>query len=129
MVMTEQTIYSAGECNIDIVGIRLRKRIGMITGIVGLIVLGVMFYFRIEPMYRFIATAGFAAGAALNFIQANERFCVANSLQGTMEIGKFRKKIERTPEELRKDRTKTMSVIVKTAITALAAGSFGLLPV
>jgi hypothetical protein len=127
--MDNSSMYEAGVCNIDIAGIRLRKKLGTITAIIGLIVLGIMFYFHIDPVFRFMSTAGFGAGAALNFIQANEHFCVANSLQGTMEEGMKRTKISRTEGELQKDRKKMFSIVVKTAVTALAAGSFGLLPV
>lgn len=122
-------MYEAGICNIDIAGVRLRKKLGTFTAIIGLIVLSVMFYFHIDPVFRFMSTAGFAAGAALNFIQANEHFCVANSLQGTMEEGMKRTKIGRTEDQLQKDRKKMYQIIIKTAVTALAAGSFGLLPI
>lgn len=127
--MDNSSMYEAGVCNIDIAGIRLRKKLGTITAIIGLIVLAIMFYFHIDPVFRFMSTAGFAAGAALNFIQANERFCVANSLQGTTEKGMKRTKVGRTEDQLQKDRKKMYSIIIKTAVTALAAGSFGLLPV
>lgn len=127
--MNKDSMYDAGVCNIDIAGIRLRKKLGTITAIIGLIVLAIMFYFHIDPVFRFMSTAGFAAGAALNFIQANEHFCVANSLQGTIEEGTKRTKVDRTENQLQKDRKKMYSIIIKTAVTALAAGSFGLLPV
>lgn len=127
--MDNGNMYEAGVCNIDIAGIRLRKKLGTFTAIIGLIVLAVMFYFHIDPVFRFISTAGFAAGAALNFIQANEHFCVANSLQGTMEEGSKRTKVGRTEDQLQKDRKKMYEIIIKTAVTALAAGSFGLLPI
>lgn len=127
--MNENTRYEAGVCNIDIQGVRLRKKLGILTAVIGLLFLAVMFYFRIDPMIRFMITAGFGAGAALNFIQANEHFCVANSLQGTMEEGMKRTRVGRTEGELQKDRKKMYQIIIKTAVTALAAGSFGLLPV
>ncbi len=127
--MDKGSMYDAGVCNIDIAGIRLRKKLGAITAIIGLIVLAIMFYFHIDPVFRFMSTAGFGAGAALNFIQANEHFCVANSLQGTIEEGTKRTKVDRTENQLQKDRKKMYSIIIKTAVTALAAGSFGLLPI
>jgi hypothetical protein len=127
--VNENTKYEAGVCNIDIQGVRLRKKLGTLVAVIGLFLLATMFYFRVDPMIRFMITAGFGAGAALNFIQANEHFCVANSLQGTMEAGNKRTKIGRTVGELQKDKKKMYSIIIKTAVTALAAGSFGLLPV
>ncbi|HEY6170973.1 MAG TPA: hypothetical protein VIX80_01825 [Candidatus Kapabacteria bacterium] len=127
--MDSNSSYEAGSCNIDIQGVRIRKKLGTLTAVIGLLILAIMFYFRVDPMIRFMITAGFGAGAALNFIQANEHFCVANSLQGTMEEGMKRTKIGRTEIELQKDRKKMYSIIIKTAVTALAAGSFGLLPV
>lgn len=127
--MDEHTKYEPGVCNIDAQGARLRKKLGTLTAVIGLLLLTMMFYFRVDPMIRFMITAGFAAGAALNFIQANEHFCVANSLQGTMEEGMKRTKVGRTEDQLQKDRKKMYQVIIKTAVTALAAGSFGLLPV
>lgn len=127
--MDNSSMYEAGVCNIDSAGIRLRKKLGTFTAIIGFIVLVIMFYFHIDPLFRFISTAGFAAGAALNFIQANEHFCVANSLKGTTEEGMKRTKVGRTEDQLQKDRKKMYSIIIKTAVTALAAGSFGLLPI
>jgi hypothetical protein len=121
--------YIAGVCNIDIIGIRYRKRIAFITAVTGIVVLGVMFYFRIDPLMRFIAAAGFAAGAALNILQAAERFCIANALAGTSEENLRRKKLSRTDDESRRDRRKVVTIVVKTVITALAAGTFALLPV
>jgi hypothetical protein len=127
--VNENTRYEAGVCNIDIQGVRLRKKLGTLSAVLGLLLLAAMFYFRVDPMIRFMITAGFGAGAALNFIQANEHFCVANSLSGTMEEGAKRVKVGRSEDQLQKDRKKMYSIIIKTAITALAAGSFGLLPV
>jgi hypothetical protein len=127
--MDNGSMYKAGVCNIDIEGIRLRKKLGTLTAIIGLIVVVVMFYLDIDPVFRFMITAGFGAGSALNIIQANEHFCVANSFQGMMEEGMKRTKVGRTEDQLQKDRKKMYSIIIKTAVTALAAGSFGLLPI
>jgi hypothetical protein len=127
--MDSNSSYEAGVCNIDIQGIRIRKKLGMLSAVTGLLMLAAMFYFQVDPTIRFMITAGFGAGAALNFIQANEHFCVANSLNGTTEEGMKRTKVGRTENQLQKDRKKMYSIVVKTAITALAAGSFGLLPV
>jgi hypothetical protein len=120
--------YQAGVCNIDAKGIKYRRHIGWLTGFIGLAVLAVLFYYRIDPVIRFITTAGFAAGAALNFIQANEHFCVTNAFFGTYETGFRWTNTNRSDEEAAKDRKKMLGIILKTLVTALAAGSFGLLP-
>jgi len=127
--MDSNSSYEAGVCNIDIQGIRIRKKLGSITAAIGLITLAALFYLNVDPIIRFMITAGFVAGVALNFIQANEPFCVVNSIQGTMEEGMKRTKVGRTEDQLQKDRKKMYQVLIKTAVTALAAGSFGLLPI
>lgn len=119
----------SGECNIDIQGVQLRKRLGICTAIVGLLVLGAMYSYDIAPLMRFLVTAGFGAGTMLNFLQAHERFCVANALHGSVEEAGVRKRIKRTSEELRRDRVKILSMLLKTVVTALAAGTFALLPI
>ena len=126
--MIEQVTYEAGVCNVDLVGTRLRKRIGYVCLGVGVVAAVLLFVFHVEPIFRFIAIAGFAAGASLNLLQAQEHFCIANAMQGTFEIDMKRTKIGRNPVQEKLDKKKMQTIIAKTALIAIVAGTFGLLP-
>ena len=126
--MIDQTNYTAGVCNIDSEGIRIRRRNGFISIGLGIIVIPLLFTFHIEPLFRFIIIGGFAADAALNLLQAKEHFCVVNAMQGVYEVGMKRTKIGRSEAQATSDRKKMFRIYGMTIAIAIAAGSFGLLP-
>lgn len=126
--MIDETNYEAGVSNIDADGIRVRRRLAIICTVIGVVLIPLVFLLHIEPIIRFIIIGGCAGAAALNFLQAQEHFCVANAIQGTFEVGLKRTKIGRSESQERSDRKKMLQVYGKTIAIAIAAGSFGLLP-
>lgn len=120
--------YKAGVCNIDAEGIRIRRRNGFICAGIGVVIIPVLFLLHIEPVLRFIIIGGCAGAAAVNFLQAREHFCVVNAMVGFYEVGLKRTKIGRSESQIKTDRKKMLQIYGKVIAIAIAAGSFGLLP-
>ncbi|MEP7234030.1 MAG: hypothetical protein ABI778_01920 [Ignavibacteriota bacterium] len=119
--------YQPGVCNIDSTGIRWRRRLGYICLMTGIASLGLMYWFGLGMIFRFVIGFGFGYMSSLNFIQAREHFCVMNSSKRTFEIGLHRMKIADDIYEAA-GRKKMMSVIARSLGFALAGGCLGLLP-
>ena len=126
--MIDQTNYTAGVCNIDAEGVRVRRRLGFICIGVGILIIPPLFIFHVESLFRFLVIGGCAASAALNFLQAKEHFCVANAMRGEYEVGMKRTKIGRSEAQTTSDKKKMLRIYGMTLAIAIAAGSFGLLP-
>jgi len=124
---SEDFHYLPGECNIDSVGVRWRRRLGYICLIAGLASLGAMYYVHFGMIFRFMIGAGFGYMTSLNFIEAKEHFCVMNASKRTYEVSLYRTKIvDDLYKEL--DLKKMRNVLVRSMIFAIAGGCLGLLP-
>ena len=125
--MPEST-YTPGVCNIDRVGVRRRELEGKISLFVGVIVLSIMYYFRVAPLYRYLAAFGFAIGTFTGFVQAKNKFCVVNGGLGFYEAGGKRLPINDL-EAKKKDKLRTIKELSKITVYSLLAGLLGLLPI
>jgi len=125
--MTQQFTYQPGVCNIDNTGAQARKKLAYIGLVLGMIVLGLLYYFHIHLIYRVIVGAGTGSTTALNLFQARDHFCVTNASLRTFETSLHRTKIT---NDLYKDadRKKMRSMIGKSLIYAVIGGCLGLLP-
>jgi hypothetical protein len=126
--MIDEAKYEAGVCNIDAEGIRVRRRHGFISIYIGVVAVALVFLLHVEPIIRFIIIGGCAGAAAVNFLQAREHFCVVNAMIGFYEVGLKRTKIGRSESQIKIDRKKMLQIYGKVIAIAIAAGSFGLLP-
>jgi hypothetical protein len=123
----ENFVYEPGVCNIDIAGVRTRKRLGNISLVTGIICMTVLYIFHFGMPFRFIIGAGFGYIVALNFLQAKEHFCVMNARRRTVEIGLRAVKItDDSKKEL--DLKKMRRMIGMSLLYALAGGCLGLMP-
>jgi hypothetical protein len=123
----EQFTYQPGVCNIDSKGVEWRRKLGYIALAAGFISLAAMYYFHFGLVFRFIINAGFGYAAALNFLQAKNRFCVFNASKRTFEVSLHKTKImDDLYKEL--DLKKMRSMIGKSILIAVAAGCLGLIP-
>ena len=125
--MIEKFTYRPGICNIDSVGVRWRKRLGIISLATGVISMIVLYVFHFGPAFRFIIGSGFGFMTALNFLQASEHFCIMNARGRTFETSLKRNGIKDDSEK-EKDMKKMRSMIGKSLIYALLGGFAALLP-
>ena len=125
--MTEST-YIPGVCNIDRMGVRRRKLEGAIALVFGVIALPILYYLNVPAIWRYVAAFVFSFGALIGFLQAKNKFCVANGMLGYSEsMGK------RTPlvdaEAKRIDRARTIRELGKIALYSAVLGLLGVLPI
>ena len=123
----EQFIYQPGVCNIDNTGVRMRKRLGYLALIGGLISMILLYYFHYNLVFRAIIGVGFGYSTSLNFLQAKEHFCVMNAAKRTYETSLVKTKIT---DDIYKDldKKKMRNMVWKSILFAALGGCLGLLP-
>ena len=125
--MNEQFVYQPGVCNIDETGVRWRKRLAFGGLIGGIISMGLLYYFHYPVVFRVIIGAGFGYSTALNFLQAQQHFCVMNAAKRTYEVSLEKTRIT---DDLYKDldKKKMREMIARSVVFAALGGCLGLLP-
>jgi len=105
----------------------MRKRLGYLALIGGVISMILLYYFHYNSVFRAIIGVGFGYSTSLNFLQAKEHFCVMNAAKRTYETSLVKTKIT---DDIYKDldKKKMRNIVWKAILFAALGGSLGLLP-
>jgi hypothetical protein len=121
--------YRPGACNIGPDEIRRRRLFGHLgaAATVGLLV--VLVAAGAPPLARLLVALP-AAGAAIGYLQAHLRFCIAFGLAGVFNFGALggRHAVADATSRAR-DRRRALYLLAAAALIGLAAGLLALLPV
>lgn len=122
--------YRAGACNIGPAEIRRRRNAG-IAGAVATVVLMVALIAIGAPAWARLLVFLPAAGAAVGFLQARSRFCVAFALQGIRNFGPLggEDRVVDAADHSADLRAAARLIAESAAVGAIVAVAFALLPV
>jgi hypothetical protein len=122
--------YRAGACNIGPVEIRRRRNAGL-AGAAATVVLAVALVAIGAPTWARLLVFFPAAGAAVGFLQARSRFCVAFALQGIRNFGPLggAETVADAADHSADLRAAARLIVESAVIGAVVAVAFALLPV
>ncbi|MFW9915903.1 MAG: hypothetical protein ACFFGZ_09875 [Candidatus Thorarchaeota archaeon] len=126
--MTSDISYQAGICNIGTPEINRRRRLGwlgLLLTVLGFIsILGGVAFYDIPPVIGFLVGLP-AFMAAIGFLQAQQKFCVAYGLTHVQNVSLQLGAITaiRDADNRKKDRNKAIRMILLAIAIGLAAGA------
>jgi len=122
--------YRAGACNIGPAEIRRRRNAGIAAAVATVVLAIVLLAIGAPPWARLLVFFP-AAGAAVGFLQARFRFCVAFAMQGVRDFGPLgsREKVADAADHRADLVAAAKLVALSCAIGGVIAIGFALLPV
>lgn len=114
--------YRPGVCNIGAEEVARRRRGAWVAGLAAAVFYLGLLAIGAPDVVRFVVAVP-AAGAAVSWLQARERFCVAFGSTGTYNFGPVGELEQVTEDDARRaDRRKVVSMVGRGALIGIAVG-------
>jgi hypothetical protein len=114
--------YQAGACNIGPDEITMRRRMGHVGVVLTAVLLGVLVVIGAPPAWRLLIALP-AAGTAITYLQAVNRFCVNFGWRGVFNFGRVGAVETVTDAAARRaDRARALRMILTGSVIGLALG-------